>query len=718
MWDKAQGAWVPVEKRHITILAARLRGVAGAYEEALRAQGIDSYVLGGTSLYKREEVRDLANLLAAVADPHDPFTLTAFLRSPLGGVDDATLLHLARVSTVASPEDRGRSLYDALVDSEAYVPDTLGRARARRAAELLERLRGMRDRSSHHRLLEEAIQATGFRAFLAGAPDAPAGMRNLDKLLGIARRSGDEPLSEFVRRLMLRVKRADTEEEAPLYSPDDDLVTISTIHKAKGLEWPVVFVVGLNESVMLEIRGDTPQLHGTLGLVMNLDVVLRNGSSEARVQETSGAWAYAKEEATRKLYAEAKRLFYVACTRAQDRLYLCGALQKPQGRGLASDPQWMHRDGVERWLRHLYPPIGRSGSAGETFAYGPQHQDSSGAWVQDRAPIHRVDPGALSAQTSVTKRWAGELGLGLAGIRAEEPLPLPKSIQRGLAALDDRAVVRDEFSASELLKFATCPWMHLFGYRGAISAPAIEGDIQQAIVNEILPRQRGDILHDYLRRHQDSWDDEHMLDTMRVVLLRHLQMPDEAAWSNARELLLHARDYLASSWYERIKTQATQVRREVPFVFELAPGIRFRGVLDLLWREADGWRILDFKTGVFRAQGDQLEQQVIARSEEYRIQAAIYTLGALAALGPGEVREFVFFYTHPAQARSVEVSTAWPANEVATIEGLVRRIRAADYGMHPLFDERICAHCDYLRVCRPRNAPPSVFLETGLPALS
>ncbi len=141
-------------------------------------------------------------------------------------------------------------------------------------------------------------------------------------------------------------------------------------------------------------------------------------------------------------------------------------------------------------------------------------------------------------------------------------------------------------------------------------------------------------------------------------------------------------------------------------------------MLDLLWREADGWRILDFKTGVFHAQGDRLEQQVIARTEEYRIQAAIYSLGALAALGPGEVQEFVFFYTHPAQARSMKVSTAWPRNEVGTIESLVRRIRAADYGMHPLFDERICTHCDYLRVCRPRNTPPLVFLGAGVPVTS
>lgn len=720
VWDKKAKAWVPLERRHIAVLSARLRGVASTYEEALRERGIESYILGGTSLYRRDEIKDLANLLSAVSDPHDPFTLASFLRSPLGGVDDATLMHLARVSTAAARGERQGSLYEALSRADELVPEIVGRDRCRRAYELLERLRGMRDRSPHAHLLEEAIRETGFRAFLAGAPDAPAGLRNLDKLLGIARRSGEEPLSEFVRRMMLRVKRADAEEEAPLYSPDDDLVTISTIHKAKGLEWPIVFVVGLDQPVVMEVRDDAPRLHESLGLVMNLDVVLRDGGTEARVQEHSGAWRRAQEEETRKRYAEAKRLFYVACTRAQDRLFLCGALNRPQGRGIFSAPSWMHRDGVERWLRHLYPPLTRSGRSGEAFAYGEAWEDERGNSVQDTAPIRRAGPSRPLVQIGGARRWVGEIGLGLHGAPGRENAPraLPPEVRSGLASLDDRAVIRDEFSASELLKFATCSWMHFFGYRGAISAPAIEGDIGRVLVNEILPRQRGDILHDYLRRHDDRWGEDRKLDEMRAVLLRHLQMPDDAAWANARELMLHANDYLRSPWYERLKTRALQVRREVPFVFQLAPGIRFRGVLDLLWRERDGWRILDFKTGTFRAQGATLDRQVAERVEEYRIQAAIYSLGALAALGADQVREFVFFFTHPAQARTLEVGAAWPRNQVGTIETLVRKIRAGEYGLHPLFDERLCTHCDYLRVCRPRNAPPQVFLGKGIPLVA
>jgi ATP-dependent helicase/nuclease subunit A len=704
VWDPHEGRMVPLQRRHIAILSRQLRGVAGIYEEALRAEGIDSYVLGGTSLYRREEVRDLAHLLRAVADPHDPFALTAFLRSPLGGVDDATLLQLAQVST-AAPRDRAEgSLYDALLQAEHHVHDETGAARARRAGRLLERLRGMRDRSPHHHLLQEAIRETGYRAFLAGAPDAPAGLRNLDKLLAIARRAGREPLPEFVRRLAERVRRADVEEEAPLYSPDDDLVTLSTIHQAKGLEWPVVFVVGLDQAVMWEIKGDEPRLSRDLGVVMDLEVVLRDGRSEARLQGGSGAWHWIQEQETRRQYAEAKRLFYVACTRARDRLYLCGALRRAQGREMFSSPAWMHLDGVERWLRHLYPALTRTGRAGEALVYGTRPTAEGGAPELDRAHIHR-EIAAPAQVEPATRGWVGEIGLAVERIPSTSRGRMPAGVERGMRSLEGLAVVREEFSASEVLKFATCPWMHYFGYRGSISAPSIEGDPQQALVNEILPRQRGDILHDYLRRHEDGWDEDRQLAEMCTVLLRHFQMPTDAVVRNARELLAHARDYLESDWYHRIRQTALEVLREVPFVFELEPGIRFRGKLDLLWREPDGWRILDFKTGVFRSRGERLEEEVAARTQEYGVQAIVYTLAALAALGSDEVREFVFFYTHPARSRSISVTGLWPAKEAASIVALIQRIRSADYGPTPEYQGRICDHCDYLRVCRPRNAP-------------
>jgi hypothetical protein len=64
-------------------------------------------------------------------------------------------------------------------------------------------------------------------------------------------------------------------------------------------------------------------------------------------------------------------------------------------------------------------------------------------------------------------------------------------------------------------------------------------------------------------------------------------------------------------------------------------------------------------------------------------------------------------------SEGLAVDPAWPADEAGMIETLVRRIRAADYGPHPFYDEKLCRKCDYLRVCRPRNDSPQPLGSSG-----
>lgn len=693
----------PVRARDIAILSRNLKGVADHYEQALRARGIDSYVYGGRGLYNRQEVQDLAMLLRAVVDPYDPFVLSAFLRSPLGGVDDRTLIELASACTETGNEAQ-LALFDALQQADRIVADP-DRARAAvEAASLLNELRAVRDRLPHHQLLEIAIERTGYRTFLAGAPDAPAGIRNVEKLLRIARRSAREPLSEFVRRLGARVDRADPEDEAPLYAPDDDLVAISTIHKAKGLEWPYVFVVGIDDRLFRPLTTDSPHLVRDLGVVLPLDVIVRDGDGDSMsLEEKAATWGWYEEEAKRRDYAEAKRLFYVATTRARDRLILVGALtDTKRERRLTRPIRSLHTQTVEHWLRYLYPEIVRPDV--EYFRYGQGDRGEirrAATELIKATPTNGEVPGLMVRAWPTAARLVGDLpdanarwGLG---------------IDERIGPVRDRAAIRDEFSASEILKYAICPWQHFYGYAHNISSPTIEIASGDAVVNQILPEKRGDILHDYLREHQDGWSPTEMHLELKRVLLRHLPMAEDEADKNTRELMQHVNHYLASEWYTRVRN-ARQVLREIPVVVQMN-GYRLRVKLDLLFEEEDGWRILDFKTALFRGLEHKIHDVVAERTRDYEIQAAIYSLAAREA--GCDLREFVFYFTAPALATRIQPTEEWLRTQIARIEFIVRQIQKMDYDDDPIWSKPRCQGCEYLPICQPVGMPEDVLVTIG-----
>lgn len=694
----------PLRARDIAILSRNLKGVADHYEQALRVRGIRSYVYGGRGLYNRQEIQDLAMLLRAVVDPYDPFALSAFLRSPLGGVDDHTLAELAAACTKqTSANSENLTLYEALRQAKHIISDAQRAEAAVEAAALLEELRSLRDRLPHHQLLEIAIERTGFITFLAGAPDAPAGIRNVEKLLRIARRAAREPLSEFVRRLDARVSRADPEDEAPLYAPDDDLITISTIHKAKGLEWPYVFVVGIDEPLFRTVATDMPHLVRHFGVVMPLDVVVHDEDGRTAIPEQGSTWTWYVDEAKRRNYAEAKRLFYVATTRARDRLILAGALRENKAeRRLTRAIGALQTQTTDHWLRYLYPEIVRPDA--QEFRYG-----------QDAGVICRATPDVGSIPTAqpgaalpVVRDWP-------ALVQIEGQIPCADAtwgdaIDRRLAPVADRAAIRDEFSASEILKYAICSWQHMYGYIHSISSPTIEIATGDALVNQILPEKRGDILHDYLREHQDGWSPEQMHHEIKRILLRHLPMADEEADQNTKELIQHVTNYLQSEWYERVR-KARRIFREVPVIVQMN-GYRLRVKLDLLFEEEDGWRILDFKTALFRGLEHRIREVVEERARDYEIQAGIYTLAAKEV--GCDVKEFIFFFTAPAIATSVRPTKAWLRKQETRVDMIVRKIQVMQHDDVPVWGERRCKGCEYLPICQPLGAPPDVLAEAGV----
>lgn len=696
VWERHQDGTEhsrPLKPRDIAILSRKLKGVAEVYEQALRERGIGCYVYGGSGLYGRQEIQDMASLLRVIADPTDTFALASSMRSPLMGIDDETLALLAQAVNRPGP-DAPPTLYDALTRAVELAPDAPGLKQAVAAAGLIDELRSLRDRIPHDELLEYAVERSGYRAYLAGAPDSPAGLRNIDKLVRIASRTGQEPLYAFVETLSERVDRADPEEEAPLYSPDDDLVVISTIHKAKGLEWPYVALTGIDQGMLHRVSDDMPRLDREMGLALPLSVVAQDEDPHSEALALpSRVWSRYEDLTTRRAYAEAKRLFYVAATRARDRLLLAGPLGGKNKPKRVPAVGHMNRQGVEYWLRYVFPDIAKDDNA--TVSYG------SGAHAIHIARGLDSVRSAGATPPHADHQWPA----AVQSLSDSAPtVAYPASLAHRLGGVEHHALIREEFTASEIMQFDRSPHMHRFGYRGSISSPTIEVRKGDALVNRIRPDQRGDILHAFFYEYRPGWSEVEQHQALERILLRELPMAGEAVSANVADLYKHARHFLESDWQKRIES-ALEVRREVPFYVPLTDDIRLRGTLDVLMREDDGWRILDYKAALLRGLEHRLAEELDRRASEYEIQAGVYALAAASVLGPDAVQEFVFYFTAAGEARTLKVTPDWLEGMRSRILEIVRRIRSGDYGPHPAWDEAVCKNCDHLRLCRPSGAP-------------
>jgi ATP-dependent exoDNAse (exonuclease V) beta subunit len=268
-----------------------------AYQDALARRNIESQIEGGSArFYTRLEVRDVANMLRAVTDPTDRFALLALLRSPFVDLSLNTMVKAAR------HEDALELLQDYGQLEEA------DREKAEDFLEWFLPLREYGDRLPAWELMSEALAASNFWPNLARRPNARQAIANVRKLLSLATENpelGGQPFAEQVRDIQ-SVKHK--EGEAPLFDERANAVTLTTIHKAKGLEFPVVVL---------------PDTYGLLEGNLQADVFADRKLGIVATKfglRASLYYAWLKEKQRVKNHQEELRVLYVALTRAVSRL--------------------------------------------------------------------------------------------------------------------------------------------------------------------------------------------------------------------------------------------------------------------------------------------------------------------------------------------------------------------------------------------------------------
>ncbi len=558
------------------------------YEDALKAAGLPYVSIAGRGYFDRQEVWDLLNLLKALYNPSDNLALAAALRSPLFNLSDEALLALRF--------ERKDRLWDAL--GEATLP-------AYRAAfweevdviafahETLRELRTLAGRVTIHELLTEALERTGYLAVLSGLPDGARRRGNVEKLLDKARTSGKTTLGAF--SVYLDDLRATEAREGEAMLDSTDAIRLMTVHKSKGLEFPLVVLVDASFT-----RGS-------------------GGAKDALIYDGAAGWActvydegkqvapFAYRQAERlqagREEAEKRRLLYVAATRAQDYLLISGAVDTKDGAVKATG-----------WLSWLIEAFDLADSALDAAQVLEQPWGKLAITCPQVVlpPLPLPDP-ETAAEISTDEVFAPPL---LA------PLPVdPRTTLRSLTATqimqmgsalhgtpaDTRPIYREQWRRSVL------------------------GDAPARIDRTMIPQDRisdtkiGEIVHEAIR---DNLPDNraalaYLLDCRAWE--QGIVTPEARAEavSRAYGLLQKVRQSDVFTWIG----EATQVLREVPFIYETGRRA-IHGQIDLLIQRSDGtWAVIDYKTSYVG--GIALAEH----ARQYIPQVGVYAAAVSALLG-------------------------------------------------------------------------------------
>jgi ATP-dependent helicase/nuclease subunit A len=290
------------------------------YLSALGEYGIPFYVHGGTGFYHRQEVYDLCNILSFLEHRHDNVSLVGILRSPYFGLPDTELFRIA--------QERGITFWDKL----GMYAEKSGPGQASRARDLLTSWQQYGGHVGLVALLRRILAESGVYTVYAALPAGEQILANIEKLVAIARNreeAGLHALADFTADLRMAMDEDEREGEAPLDALAENAVNIMTVHAAKGLEFPIVFVPDMGTSFREKyppiMIGDNPLMVG---------VKVPNPAADYEMTE-SAVLLTLREQQRQKERAEKKRLLYVALTRARDHLFMSGAA--PEDAGLSFD---------------------------------------------------------------------------------------------------------------------------------------------------------------------------------------------------------------------------------------------------------------------------------------------------------------------------------------------------------------------------------------------
>jgi len=623
----------------VAILLRKRAGSLAKLESALHRHGIPFIVAGGIGFYNRQEILDVMNYLRFLLNPEDDVALLGILRSPFFTVSDAELF------AAAFETRRNEALHSFWEKSCAYSDATAVSARFAGAVARLKSDIEICHRISLTELLYRITVETGWIGSIAGNPLAEQARANVEKMIAMARdfeRRGFTSLFDFVGFLESMVDSAEKEGQAAVEAAGN-VVRIMTIHAAKGLEFPIVFLPFLGAEAN---NRDDIFYDDAFGLGFTSD-----GESRSEI------YKHMRSRAAGKAEEEERRIFYVACTRARDALILSGTGTKSKS--------WLG------WLKSLL---------GEGFQEGTvelQSHDGRNDVTNIQIHIRTTLPRLSGASISKT----------------DIPLDAEKNIT--IAVQEIAGESRGEFfSASHFVAHEQCPMKYVLRYMlGAPEQYAPRQSAERAGDDRIYGTERGTIAHAALARmdvEASQARDENVLREIVAGEAKKIEQDGDEAARLTDDVMEIIRGATQSEIGRKIFSSETFFcEHEI----SAALGAHFiHGVIDRLYSNAPGaWRVVDYKT-------DRISSANVAvKVNAYRMQLQVYAY-LVFTLFPGteRVTTNLFFLRAPQLSREEVIERAtYPALKAEIEDRLAAILRTQRDPARAFQNLKHCPDCAF-----------------------
>jgi ATP-dependent helicase/nuclease subunit A len=629
--DKETGEPRRVKPGDIAILFRALSDVR-VCEEALRDEGLDYYLVGGHAFYAQQEIYDVLNLLRAVASNADEVSLAGVLRSPFFSLADETLFWLVESAGSLNAGLFAENLPTQLSNEE--------HAKVQAAAATIAHLRSIKDRVPIAALLNDALNRTGYDATLVSEFLGERKLANLQKLVEQARAAdgAELDLNGFIVELTEFITRPPQEPLASTCQETAEVIRLMTIHRAKGLEFPVVVVPDLDRAP--NFKGPIAALDMQLGPLVQPPL---EGDDE---KFETGMSLFIAREKVHEL-EERKRLLYVACTRAADYLILSSSLQS------LDEP-------ASDWMELIARRFNLA--TGEFLATLPKDYEAPAVFVGD-------EPEPNGAQNRRTRGPDLLKVLEQAHHLAEEGQGV---VPRGVEVIRVNADARRQFSFSRLTG------QIIRGDSPPSISPLVGGPLTEATPT-VDPRGLGTLVHDLLARVNLS-DPASIAEWAEHLAPGHIFQDAEEASRAAADLVTR----FAASKRGRAIANSESAQHEVEFILAWPGdtaannGSYLRGYIDCLYVNSDGQLILvDYKT-------DNIPPEAVPRAaERYVMQLYVYAMAAERALGEPPAKlvlhflrpgtEHTFEWNDVARRKATEMVNDAIASERTQVQGSANR---------------------------------------------
>jgi ATP-dependent helicase/nuclease subunit A len=640
------------------------------YEDELRKAGLPTYRATGKGYFGQQQVADLLGYLRLLQNRYDDRALLGVLASPLVGLSNDALALLRRAASK-------RPLFAGL---ERTIPPGLSERDERLLLafrQRYDRLAAVVPRLSLERLCERIVSEHDYDLAVLAQWDGRRRYANMRKLARLAR-SYEElrgpDIEGFVRFVAEQQAVGARELEAVAEEEGADVVRLLTIHAAKGLEFKVVIVADAG-------RDKAPPSPDEI-------LALSDGRFGFRVADRvttkrRGAFDYDEVREARRIeeQAEKLRLYYVAMTRAKERLIVSGSIDREKAADASTPIGWVlgRLDADEELAAAGDAPVEIERNAARLVVRIDRHDAS--AWAG--APAEDADVEVLLDE-------AGQLALFTA-IEAVAPMPAAPQLPALIAPPEPPLHRVRRLSFTALSTFDQCSYKYyairVAGMRERRPERGAGGEAGGLRATEI-----GDAVHKLLEQIDLSAPALPDIDQVR-------EWYPTVSEEELERIRVFVASYCESELAARI-AQLSRVDKERHFTF-VQDGVLLHGYIDAMHLDGTRALVLDYKTNLI---GDSSPEEIV--EDDYRLQRLVYALACFRA-GAEEVEVVYHFLERPDAVVSTTFTLAQVAELEAELSAGIARIHAGEF--RPTPSDFACAGCPALDlVCAgPRLREPS-----------